>query len=331
MKLGIFYPSPPLPYSFVNYIDNVVKKFDKMGVEYSLFANEEELSTQSFDLLWHPFLSGLWFPEYFWDERTEPLIVTVHGVRPFVYTEPNLSTEMENHLNELKQALVARWHRFEKRVSRLITVSHTAVAQIHEVYQFPLDRIEMIYHGVDHALFTPQNDHARVNEFLSISEYQPVKNIDLIIRAFRQLRTKTGLRLHLPHFDKVIEDRRINLTTDGKTMLELAELYARAKCFVFPTFHESFGLPILEAMASGCPVITSKFTGTEEVAGDAAWLIDPFSVEELYTAMKVMDTDQAVRNEYVRKGLLRAAEFTWSKCAQEHYDVFNAVFALKNS
>jgi len=103
-------------------------------------------------------------------------------------------------------------------------------------------------------------------------------------------------------------------------------LYRNADLFVFPSLYEGFGLPVLEAMACGTPVITSNTSSLPEVAGDAAVLVDPYSVEDIADAMERVLTDPDLRTELSRKGKERAKQFTWEKCARETLKVYEEVY-----
>lgn len=107
---------------------------------------------------------------------------------------------------------------------------------------------------------------------------------------------------------------------------ELPVLYRNAEIFIFPSLHEGFGIPILEAMASGTPVITSNITAMPEIAGNAALLVDPFNCDEIRDAIVKILTTPHVKKELSEKGIRRAKEFSWSKTAQrtlEVYEEFN--------
>jgi glycosyltransferase involved in cell wall biosynthesis len=97
---------------------------------------------------------------------------------------------------------------------------------------------------------------------------------------------------------------------------DLSALYSGAVAFVFPSLYEGFGLPALEAMACGTPVITSNTTSLPEVVGDAAFLVDPTDPDQLCEAMSTILSDHSLREELKRKGLMRAAEFSWKRCAE---------------
>ena len=103
---------------------------------------------------------------------------------------------------------------------------------------------------------------------------------------------------------------------------ELADWYARATILAFPSLDEGFGIPVIEAMAAGLPVITSDRSALAEVAGDAALLVNPESVEQLVEALRRMAADPMLREELARKGLARAAEFTWPKAVEKTWSVY---------
>jgi alpha-1,3-rhamnosyl/mannosyltransferase len=105
----------------------------------------------------------------------------------------------------------------------------------------------------------------------------------------------------------------------------LACLYSSALALVFPSLYEGFGLPVIEAMACGCPVICSNAASLPEVAGDAALLIDPHNVDELAGAIDRVVDDSALRNDLIRKGTERASQFSWKRTAKETLAVFRSV------
>jgi alpha-1,3-rhamnosyl/mannosyltransferase len=97
---------------------------------------------------------------------------------------------------------------------------------------------------------------------------------------------------------------------------QLAAEYDRALALVFPSVYEGFGLPILEAMARGCPVLTSRGIATEEVAGGAAWLVDPLDTGDLERGLHRLATDPNLRLRLAREGRARVREFSWTSCAR---------------
>ncbi len=133
----------------------------------------------------------------------------------------------------------------------------------------------------------------------------------------------------LPGFNKKIEIEGVTVINKEVRQDKLAEFYRGAIGFIFPSLHETFGLPIIEAMACGCPVITSNITACPEIAGDAAMLVSPRNVKEISNAMRTLAGDESVRADLRRKGIIRAEMFSWDKCAKEHLEIFEKAARLK--
>jgi glycosyltransferase involved in cell wall biosynthesis len=108
---------------------------------------------------------------------------------------------------------------------------------------------------------------------------------------------------------------------------QIAALYQNALGFVFPSLHETFGMPIIEAMACGCPVITSTHPGCAEIAGDAALLVNPYSVSELTNVMQQLIFNCDLRKTIRNKGIEHAEQFTWPKSAELHLEVFTEIMS----
>jgi glycosyltransferase involved in cell wall biosynthesis len=109
--------------------------------------------------------------------------------------------------------------------------------------------------------------------------------------------------------------------------VDLPALYSAAQCLVFPSLYEGFGLPLLEAMACGTPVVTSNVSSLPEVAGDAALLVDPYAIESIADAVARLLTDSALRQELIRRGTARAAGFTWEAAARQLVSVYAQLLA----
>ena len=182
----------------------------------------------------------------------------------------------------------------------------------------------MIPHGIDHERFHPDG-RAREPFLLYPANPWPHKNHARLFEAFARVRAgRPELRLvltgygHSAHVPAGVEVR-------GHVSLdELAELYRSAASLVFPSLYEGFGLPPLEAMASGCPVAVSNAGSLPEVCGDAARTFDPTSVEELAAAIEEVLDHPAV---WVERGLERARAFDWETCARRHEAVYRELAA----
>jgi len=106
---------------------------------------------------------------------------------------------------------------------------------------------------------------------------------------------------------------------------DLVDLYRLARCCAYPSLWEGFGLPVLEAMAAGCPVLTSGISSLSEIAGEAALLVDPTSTDDIASALGRLWTDDALRADLRRRGLERSREFSWERTARETAAVYHAV------
>jgi glycosyltransferase involved in cell wall biosynthesis len=113
-------------------------------------------------------------------------------------------------------------------------------------------------------------------------------------------------------YDLVIARETVNVPYE-----HIQLLFASADLLLYPSFYEGFGLPILEAMASGTPVITSNISSMPEVAGEAALLVDPKDTDQIKKAVAEVMNDQNLRNQLIKKGLKNAQKFSWDKCAKE--------------
>jgi glycosyltransferase involved in cell wall biosynthesis len=191
--------------------------------------------------------------------------------------------------------------------------------------QLELDpsRIHVVPHAINHTVFRP-GDEAREPILLYPARAWPHKNHARLLEAFAILR-KHDPKLRLVLTGGGLE--RLGQLPDGVerwgviSLAELASLYRRAACLVFPSVYEGFGLPPLEAMACGCPVAASNVTAIPEVCGDAAVLFDPNDASAIADA--VLEAD--ARSEELREtGLARASEFTWEASARSHDDVYRA-------
>jgi glycosyltransferase involved in cell wall biosynthesis len=185
-------------------------------------------------------------------------------------------------------------------------------------------RVRTIPLGVDTETFHPDG-RAREPFVFYPADFYPHKNHARLLEAFELVRRRhSELELVMTGRDLPAVDAR-GVTVRGRVpTAELAELYRGASAMVFPSLHESFGLPPLEAMASGCPVASSGAGALPEVCGDAARYFDPESVEDMATAM----ADVVERPEGLAEaGLERIKHFTWERCATLHEEVYRELSA----
>ncbi|MEX2227527.1 MAG: glycosyltransferase family 1 protein [Dehalococcoidia bacterium] len=172
---------------------------------------------------------------------------------------------------------------------------------------------------------------------LSVGSLEPGKNRTRLIRAMRELRDDgvdarlaiVGQKAWRYEADfRLIED--IGMTDRIRYLgyvpeADLPALHSAATAFVFPSLYEGFGLPVLEAMACGAPVLTSNVSATAEIAGDAALLVDPLSQDDIREGLRRLLTDAHLRTELGQRGRERAAEFSWRRAADETHAVYERV------
>lgn len=178
------------------------------------------------------------------------------------------------------------------------------------------------------------------NYILFVGSLEPRKNIKGLLKAYSII--PAGMRKAFP---LVIAGAKGWLNSDIPPLLaslgikesvrftgyidsaDISALYSGAVLFVYPSLYEGFGLPILEAMSCGTPVVTSNTSSMPEVAGDAALLVDPLNAEELAFGMETVLEKESLRVEMKKKGLARAASFSWDRCAKETVEVYRKVAA----
>lgn len=208
-----------------------------------------------------------------------------------------------------------RWHRLYGRAGlarvlraadALVAVSEFTKDETITLADVPAERIRVVPNGVD-SVFVPDGPRGEGDYVLAVATLEPRKNLSRVVEAARL----AGVEL------RVVGARGwggVNVSgwVGELPDAELAGLYRGARCVLYTSLYEGFGLPVIEAMACGTPVVTSRATAMEEVAGDAAVLVDPSDVSSI-----VEGIGQAVsrRDELVALGLARAREFTWERAA----------------
>ena len=237
-----------------------------------------------------------------------------------------------------------------KRADRIVTISEAAKSEIIKYYNTDADRISVMPMGVEEG-YCPQTEGLNDIKLkygidgaylMYLGTLEPRKNIETLIRAYALLKKRISApKLVIAgkkgwayegifKLTKELELESDVIFTGYLERSEIPVLLTGAEAFVFPSVYEGFGMPPLEAMACGCPVITSNVSALPEVAGDAGLLCDPKSPEEFAAAMERVCTDKALAKSMSEKGLERAKSYTWKRAA----DIFmNAVYSAsqKNS
>jgi glycosyltransferase involved in cell wall biosynthesis len=327
MTVGVLSPKKSL-LSIKIYVKHITACLESKGLRFTFFEENEVLPTDV-DIYWDPRSSGGKAPKPVFRNAKKPIVVTVHGVGPFSIPLkeffPTFKEQIKGYINKKRD--YRNWMFFKNRIAAYISVSHYAKSEIVEHLGLDGTQITPIYHGKDEGVFKPlSKDISKEPYLLHISSYQPKKNVEAIAAAYNNVATpnKPVLKMVLPGYQKQLSGHGIELINKYQTPEEIAELLGNAMGFIFPSLHETFGLPILEAMASGCPVITANSTACVEVAGEAGILVNPRSVAEIEGAIKSLIENEALRSDLQAKGLKRAKDFTWEKSALAHLSVFKS-------
>lgn len=206
----------------------------------------------------------------------------------------------------------------------IIAVSAFTASQVEHYLNVENSRIRVIHHGV---IPRPIPRLPREKVVLCVGAIQKRKNQAMLIRAFRALPEDWTLVLAGSRgygSDAALLDANDRVQVTGYlTEEEIAAWYARASIFAFPSLDEGFGMPILEAMAAGVPVIAGNRSALPEVCGDAAEQIDPRSEEQLASALLRLATDESRRNELIARGLDRVKQFPWAKAVAKTQSVYD--------
>jgi glycosyltransferase involved in cell wall biosynthesis len=253
------------------------------------------------------------------EKRMKRAVSTFHDL--FVMTGEYSTPEFRSRFSE--QARQAA-----ERSDLIITVSQFTADQAAALLNVERSRLRVVHHGVDWPTATAAVP--RENIVLNVGAIQERKNTSRLVEAFERM--PRDWRLVLAGSSgfgaaRILERIRGSGARDRievtgyLTEEDLERLYARASIFAFPSLDEGFGMPVLEAMARGVPVIASNRSALPEVAGDAALLIDPIDTQALATAMQRL-IDPHERDALTQKGLLRAAEFTWNSTAEKTWAVY---------
>jgi glycosyltransferase involved in cell wall biosynthesis len=286
----------------------------------------------SLEMLFHP-VDVLFVPAH-----TVPLIhpkntvVTIHG----------LEYEFCPGAYSLFERLYMRWsiRKSCQWAKKIIAVSENTKKDLTRLYKVPKEKTEVIYEGIGEINFKFQISNFKSNPndkisnykkyFLFVGRLEDRKNIEGIVEAFEIAKKKYDISHKLILVGKFgyggekIKERvyasefKNDIIMTGYVSDDNKHyLLANADVFLFPTFYEGFGLPILEAQSVGTPVVTSNISSMPEVAGDSAVLVDPKDANAIAEAVHKLISDESWKNDIIEKGLENVKRFSWEKCARE--------------
>jgi glycosyltransferase involved in cell wall biosynthesis len=256
--------------------------------------------------------------------RRTRAVVTVHDLGYLHF--PAAHTRAQRLMLRLTTAWSARV------AHHVLAISHATRDDLVRLAHVPAAKVTVVHHGVRTWQANLQDlTDANRRYFLYVGTVQPRKNLVRLIEAFAcfcNQASTSGIELVLVGkrgwLSEAIERRASELGVAERVRFlgyvpdeELPALLHGALAFVFPSLYEGFGMPVLEAMAAGVPVLTSNTSSLPEIAGDAALLVDPTDTAAIAGGLARLAGEPALRAELHRKGLARAAAFTWERCAEE--------------
>jgi glycosyltransferase involved in cell wall biosynthesis len=256
------------------------------------------------------------------DYRARRTVATFHDL--FVMTG-------EYSTPEFRARFTAQAREAAARSDLIIAVSKFTAGQVEQLLGVEPARIRVIPHGVHMPAARPVGP-VRENLVLTVGAIQKRKNVARLVRAFERM--PEGWRLAIAGSAegfaaaeelRAVEEspRRPDIDVLGYvTPGALEELYRRARIFAFPSLDEGFGMPVLEAMAHGLPVVTSMRSGVAETAGGAAVLVDPEGIEELAEALKRLAEDEQLAHDLTLQGRDRALQFPWKAAVERTWALY---------
>jgi glycosyltransferase involved in cell wall biosynthesis len=309
-------PQPPLPITSLSFKP-------PLGYGHKLLA-PLRLRFQGFSLLHFMTESEL----YFIRPGSTKIVVTIHGCASNVLP-PEMHEPMPRHV-------LLKYRYLLSRVDAIVTISEASKGDIVKVFRVPTEKVIVIYNGIAELFRRRALEAERplwsVYErpfILSVGVTIPKKNMIGVLQALAILKS-LGFSHRLIHIgpkgwghDAILREVQylgLHNDVEFKGYLpaeELMRYYEAAEVFVFPSFHEGFGIPILEAMACGCPVVASNCHSIPEVAGDAALLVDPYDSAKIANAIHLLLTNEQNRRKLIEKGRQRAQQFSWDRAADE--------------
>lgn len=284
-----------------------------------------------------------------------PELIKLHKAKKVVVTVHDLIFKAfsKGHTQETVDETAKQFEGIIAKASKIICCSKSTAGDLQKYFNLSSDKIAQIYQGVDKNIFYviggEEDRYARKllkthgiegPYVLCVGTIEPRKNLDNVFKAFQQLikggkfdgkLVVAGSRGWLSEgLEELIhtlnlKDRVVlpGFLSDG----DLRCFYNKAEVFVFPSFYEGFGFPIVEAFCCGTPVVTSNVSSCPEVAGDAAYCVDPYKPEEIALSIEKIIENKILRRDLREKGFKRAGDFTFLKTAQKTLQVYQEVYA----
>ncbi|HUN89887.1 MAG TPA: glycosyltransferase family 1 protein [Terriglobales bacterium] len=307
------------------------------------FALRRCIRDECCDVLHIPTL--FWLPPY---QPPCPYLVTIHDALDYMYRATKGTPRVRGALNFYSTRYMLQ------HAARILAVSNFSKNDVARLFNIPFNRIEVLYNAIDdrfllgHATdqereFIRERYQVNYPFILYAGRISPHKNLVRIIEAFSALKTELAREDQLPDLKLIIIGDEVSRHPDlRRTVIRsgvqndvrflgfvpidvLRIFYDTAKLFVFPSLYEGFGLPPLEAMAHGTPVVTSNASSLPEVVGNAAVMVNPENVFDIMRAMQRALTDQSLRDKLKARGYEQVRRFSWEDSVRRLVEVYRAV------
>jgi glycosyltransferase involved in cell wall biosynthesis len=314
----------------------LVKKFIPKTYEISRIIQQSYFNERSFDKV-----KGIYHePNFLAFDYAGPLVLTVHDLSWIRYPEMHPVDRVRNMNKHFLKSM--------ERASMIITDSQAIKHEIMDMFGVTDARIKSIPLGVE-ALFRPLSEEESApvllqhglsyqKYILAVGTLEPRKNLSSVLLAYMQL--PSNIRNHYPlvlvgmsgwHTSE-LEKQMAPLVAAGEIRLlgylqreDLAVIIAGALTLVYPSIYEGFGLPPLESMTCGVPVIASNVSSMPEVVCDSGLLVNPHNIDDITKAMETMISAPDIRAASAQKALARSAEFSWDSCVDQTMDIYRQV------
>lgn len=309
----------PVQSAYFQYaVFNVPAYWSQVFLPFQLYT--QRLTGKSLDI----FFSPAHYAPRFCPSLT---IVTIHDLSYFYYPDEFLKKDFYKLKNWTKYSI--------EKATKIIAVSKTTKKDIVKFYHVPEEKIEVIYNGFEKTLVKNSTNHQPQTTpyILYVGTLQPRKNIPVLIKAFKAFHTTyPDFKLIIAGkkgwmFDNIYKTVKENglekcvRFTGYINDNELVALYRKAFCFVMPSLYEGFGIPVLEAMSYGCPVISSFASSLPEIGSEACLYFDPSREDDLLNTLIKLKESVSIRKELIQKGKERVTQFSWTLCAEKTLDI----------
>lgn len=275
-----------------------------------------------------------------WVESRVPQVALAHDMNHELYPEL--------YADDRGCWLRRQYREYLGRATRIIAVSERTKRDIVRFYSLDSSIIDVVYHATDRAVYYPERDHAALTllraaagltepYLLYVGGRWTYKNFRTLLEAFAKSSLKEKLMLAVagPAWSRSEVQQLQELGLEAYVRLihnpldaDLRTLYSYASAFIYPSRHEGFGIPLLEAMACGTFVLASDTEVFREVAGDAAMYFDPDNATEMSRKLEAA-LDEPTRQEYIARGFDRIEQFSWDKCVDQTYEVYEKALAAQ--